>query len=86
MPKAAKCSKCSVTNIRKNMRLFGSARCPPISAGRPPSITPVMLDALCDHLTEKHGLYVEEMAIFLWDGFSVLSSSSSVKRALSKAS
>jgi hypothetical protein len=31
-----------------------------------------MLDALCDHLAEKPGLYVEEMAIFLWDEFDIL--------------
>jgi precorrin-6B methylase 1 len=44
-----------------------------------------MLDALCDHLAEKPGLYVEEMAIFLWDEFNILPSLSSVKRALSRA-
>jgi transposase len=44
-----------------------------------------MLDALCDHLAEKPGLYVEEMAIFLWDEFNILPSSSSIKRALARA-
>jgi hypothetical protein len=44
-----------------------------------------MLDALCDHLAEKPGLYIEEMAIFLWDEFNILPSSSSIKRALSRA-
>jgi hypothetical protein len=37
-------------------------------------ITSVMLDALCDHLAENPGLYVEEMALFLWDEFKVLPS------------
>jgi hypothetical protein len=43
-----------------------------------------MFDALCDHLTEKPGLYVEEMAIFLWDEFNILLLPSSIKRALSR--
>ncbi|KAJ5491669.1 hypothetical protein N7539_003236 [Penicillium diatomitis] len=85
MAKVAKCSERSVTNIRKNMRLFGDARSPLVPVGRQPSIAPVMLDALCDHLTEKPGLYVEVMAIFLWDEFNILPSSSSIKRALSQA-
>ncbi|KAJ5851110.1 hypothetical protein N7455_010966 [Penicillium solitum] len=83
--KVAKCSERSVTNIRKNMRLFGSARSPPIAPGRSSSITNVMVDALFDHLAEKPGLYVEEMAIFLFDEFNVIPSISSVKRALYRA-
>jgi hypothetical protein len=43
-----------------------------------------MLEALCDHLVEKPGLYIEEMAVFLWDEFSVLPSTSSIQRALSR--
>ena len=86
MAKVAKCSKRSVTDIRKNLRLFGSPRPPPIPAGRPPNITPVMLDALCDHLAKKPGLYVEEVAILLWNYFNILPSSSSIKRDLSRAS
>ena len=65
MAKLAKCSERSITNIRKNMRLFGSPNSPTIPPGPPPSITPVMLDALCDHLAEIPGLYIEEMAKFL---------------------
>ena len=80
----AKCTERSVTHIRKNLRLFGAARAPPVPAGRPASITPLMLDALCDYLTAKPGLYVEEMAIFLWDEFNMLPSPSSIKRALSQ--
>ena len=67
------------------MRLFGSARSPQVRVGRPSNIIPVMLDALCDHLAEKPDLYVEEMAVFLWDEFGVLPSLSSIKRALSCA-
>lgn len=79
----AKCTRRSVTHIRKNLRLFGTTRAPPVPAGRPPSITPLYA-LLCDYLTEKPGLYIEEMAIFLWDEFNVLPSPSSIKRALSQ--
>ena len=79
MAKVAKCTERSITNIHKNMRLFGSVRSP-ISAGRPPNITSPMLDALLHRLTEKPCLYVEEMMIFLWDEFDVLPSPSSIKR------
>lgn len=84
MAKVAKCSERSVTNIRRNMRVFGDSRSPTVPAGQPSIITPVMLDALCDHLAEKPGLYVEEMALFLWDEFKVLPSPLSVKRALTR--
>lgn len=80
----AKCTERSVTHIRKNLQLFGTARAPPVPGGRPPSITPLMLDALRDYLTQKPGLYVEEMAIFLWDEFNILPSPFSIKRALSQ--
>jgi hypothetical protein len=43
-----------------------------------------MLEALCDQLVEKPGLHIEEMAVFLWDEFSVLPSTSSIQRALSQ--
>jgi precorrin-6B methylase 1 len=43
-----------------------------------------MLEALCNHLVEKPGLYIEEMAVFLWDDFSVLPSTSSIQRVLSR--
>jgi transcription initiation factor TFIIIB Brf1 subunit/transcription initiation factor TFIIB len=32
--KVAQCSERSITHIRKNLRLFGSARSPPVSVGR----------------------------------------------------
>ena len=65
MAKLAKYSERSITNKRKNMRLFGSLNSPTIPPGPPSSITPVMLDALCDHLAEIPGLYIEEMSNFL---------------------
>jgi hypothetical protein len=41
-----------------------------------------MLEALCDHLVEKPTLYLDEMAIFLWDEFQILATTSSIRRAL----
>ena len=41
-----------------------------------------MLDALCEHLLEKPGLYLDEMVIFIWDEFRILATTSSIMRAL----
>jgi hypothetical protein len=41
-----------------------------------------MLEVLCEHLLEKPKLYLEEMAVFLWDEFEVLVSIFSISRAL----
>ncbi|KAK5805869.1 hypothetical protein VI817_000127 [Penicillium citrinum] len=82
MAKAAECSKRSVINISNNLRRFGNVRAPPTQVGRRRSVTPPMLQALCDHLLEKPGLYVDEMTIFLWDEFRVQVTNSSIKRAL----
>jgi hypothetical protein len=41
-----------------------------------------MLEALCDHLLEKPGLYLDEMALFLWDEFGTSVTVSSIRRAL----
>ena len=76
---AAECSERSIRNIRTNLRLFGSEGPPLNRGGRPRSITPSMLEALCDHLTGKPGLYLEEMAVFLYDEFGITVSSSSIK-------
>ena len=80
----AKCSPRSVSYIRRKLRLYGTAKPCLLRAGRPPSITPLMIKALCDHLTENSDLYIEEMAVFLWDEFNVLPSMSSIQRALSR--
>jgi hypothetical protein len=52
-----------IINIR--IRLFGTPGAPPNRVGRWPNITPPMLDASCDHLLEKPGLYLDETADFL---------------------
>lgn len=63
--KIADCSERSVTYIRRKLRLYGTVKPRLGGAGRPPTITPLMLEALCDHLTVKPGLYIEEMVAFL---------------------
>lgn len=83
MADAAECSERSITNIRSNLRLFNDTRAPRNPAGRPPSITPLMREALCEHLLEKPGLYLDEMVVFLWDEFEVLVTKSSISRTLS---
>lgn len=82
MVEAAGCSKCSIITIRANRQMFGDARAPLISGGHPRVITPVMLEALCDHLLEKPDLYLDEMAEFLCNEFDVLVSTYTISRAL----
>jgi hypothetical protein len=83
MAYAAKCSKRSIITIRSNLQLFGTTRVTRNPAGRQPSITPPMLDTLYDHLLEKPSLYPDEMVVFLWDEFEILTTKSSISRALS---
>lgn len=79
---AAGCSKRSIITISTNLRLFGDVRAPLISGGRPRLITPLILEALCDHLLEKPDLYLDEMSEFLYDEFEVLVSTYTISRAL----
>jgi hypothetical protein len=41
-----------------------------------------MIEALCNHLYEKPGLYLQEMVVFLWDEFQAMVTTSSIRRAL----
>lgn len=68
----ADCSPRSVRTIRLNLHCFGNVRAPPNGVGCCQSITPSMLNVLCDHLLKKPNLYQDEMVLFLWDGFRVL--------------
>jgi transposase len=78
----AGCSARSIRGIRSNLHYFGTTRAPSNGVGRPRSVTPPMLDALCEHLLEKPDLYQDEMTIFLWDEFEVLVTTFSIGRAL----
>ncbi|KFY17796.1 hypothetical protein V492_00383 [Pseudogymnoascus sp. VKM F-4246] len=82
MADIAGCSERSIKAIRSNIHYYGTTKAPPNGGGRPRSMTLLMLETLCDHLLEKPELYLEEMAVFLWDEFDVLVSPSSISRAL----
>jgi len=82
MAQAAECSKRSIINIRNNLRFFGQVRAPSTRVGRRRSITPPMIQTICDHLLEKPELYVDGLVLFFWDEFHVWVTNSSLKRAL----
>jgi transposase len=54
----------------------------PYPVGRPRSVTPQMLDTLCEHLLENPGLYLEEMVLFVLDKFKLQVTTYSIARAL----
>lgn len=82
MAEEAECSKLTIINIRRNLWQFGSIYAPQTRIGRKRTVTPQMTEALCHHLLEKPGLYLDEMAVFLWDEFQTLVTVSSIRRAL----
>lgn len=86
MAEAAGCNRSTILRISPNIRMFGTVKAPRNKDGRPGSITPVMLEALCDQLLEKPNMYLDEMAIFLWDEFDVQATKSSISRALASKS
>lgn len=71
----AGCSKRAVIKIRSNLQMFGKIKAPS-------SITPIMLEALCDRLFEKPGLYLHEMELFLLGEFDVSIPKSTISGAL----
>jgi transposase len=79
---AASCSSRSVYAIKSNIQCFGATKAPSNGGGRPRSVTPPMLDALCEHLLEKPGLCQDEMVLFLLDEFNIQVSTFSIGRAL----
>jgi len=82
MAEVAGCSTQSIKNIRSNLRYFGSVKAPPNGGGRPRSITPSMLEALRERLLEKADMYLDEMVVFLWDEFRVLTTVPTISRTL----
>jgi transposase len=85
MASIAGCSTRSIQTIRLNLRCFGATKAPPNGVGRPSTVTPPMLSALCDRLIEKPDMYRDEMVVFLWDEFNTLVTASSISRALASA-
>ena len=76
------CSTRSIKAIRSNLGHFGQTRAPYNGGRRPRSITPPMIEALCEHPLEKPDLYLNETVVFLWDEFQTLVTISSVSTAL----
>lgn len=71
MAKAVEYTKRSIINISNNLRQFGNVGAPSTGVGRRRSITPPVIEVLCNRLLEKPRLYVDEMTIILWDEFRV---------------
>ena len=82
---ATHCTKRTIRRHRRNLRVFGSTFGLPNSGGRDPVLTKPMVAALIEHLLEKPDLYLDEMAWFLWDEFSVAVAPSTISRALHRA-
>lgn len=69
MAEQTKCSKQIIISIRHNLRQFESLYAPQTRVGRKQTVTSLMIEALCNHLHKKPGLYLEETVVFLWDEF-----------------
>jgi len=68
--------------IRSNLRSFGATKALSNGVGRPRSITPPILDTLREYLLENPELYLDKMAVFLWDEFEVLVTTPTISRTL----
>jgi hypothetical protein len=79
MAEEAECTKLTIINIRRNLWQFGSIYAPQTRIGRKRTMTPLMIEALCDHISEKPGLYLDEM---VWDEFQTFVTTSNIRRAL----
>lgn len=84
MAEAAGCSERTIRRIRSNLRLFGEVKAPPNKGGRPRSLPPVMVKALCDYLIEKPLLYLDELALCILEDFDEEVTACSISRALKR--
>jgi transposase len=83
--RTVRCSTRSVQTIRSNLRCFGTTKALPNGVGRRRTIIPPMLSALLEELIQKPELYQDEMAIFLYDKFEAVVTTSTISRALASA-
>lgn len=60
----ATCTSRAIRRIRSNWLRFGSTKAPSNGAGRPKTITPPMLAALCDQVSLKPCMLLKDMATF----------------------
>ena len=82
MAEEAECSQATIINICANLQQLGCVHAPPTQIGQKGTVTPLMIEALCKRLSEKPGLYLDEMVVFLWDEFCTLVTTSSIRQAL----
>jgi len=80
--KIAYCSARAIRRHRQNVLLFGSTKAPSNGAGRPKTITPPMLTALCDKLAIVPCMRLKDMVTFLRGEFEVEVTRFSIRRAL----
>lgn len=69
MAEEAECTKLTIINIRRNLRQFGTSYAPQTRTDRKRTVTPIIMKALCEDLSKKPGLYLDEIAVFLWAEF-----------------
>lgn len=80
--KLATCSLRAVRRHRSNLLRFGSTKAPWNGSGRPKTITPHMLTALCDQLSINPYMPFKDIAAFLRRDFDVEVTRFSIRRAL----
>lgn len=78
---AAGCSKRTIRRIRSNLHLYGNVKAPQNPGGWPRSLPPVMVKAMCDYLVEKPHLYLDEVALRLYEDFGKEVTECSISRA-----
>jgi hypothetical protein len=74
--------KYTVKSIRLNMQRFGATRAPINGRDRQRMVAPDMLEALLKHQLKKPGLYLDEIAVFLYDKFEILITKSNIHYTL----
>jgi len=79
------CNVRSVQRARAKFRRRGTTKPPLDGVGRRKKITPTILRALIEHLTQEPELYQDEMADFLYDKFHIVVATSTISRALASA-
>lgn len=67
MAEEVECSKLTIINIRRNVRHFRSVHAPLTRIGRRRTVTPLMMEVLCDHLYAKPGLHLDDVIDRLGD-------------------
>ncbi|KAF4547004.1 Hypothetical protein D9617_72g012000 [Elsinoe fawcettii] len=72
----------AVQQYKANLRLFGAAEAPHVVRGPLRLLQPRALSALLQVLIHKPSMFLDEMAVFLYDQFGIQASLTTVHRAL----